>query len=677
MDINELEKELEDLRALRDRLKSVDNAEELGEESADIREYLKDEIDAIDKELKDIEEKSKQIVEEYEKIVKEIQAEIEDSEKKLEDSMLYSDEEILELRERKERQILELNERTLENQRAYEEIKKLKSTLKRQKNTLDKRIKESEALGLSYNEYKDVYSVYRSRKIMDQILREKGLADIIDKKANERTTEEKDLLKKTKDEILKEIAEFRKDKEYEDYTVLDIVEALYSLDNSYTRVETPRETKITSKELMVINENKQILPYKVANPYVELNDLIKDIPEKEETPKDMEGAKENEKVDINELKPAEEKVTLFKDKDSNEYYVRKYAVERFKLKSADLGNEVRINGSLCYKISESDVERIKENANNAFSPYIADIKEIELEKKRDYTISPEDTKEELIPGTKIKRPRDRKPYETDDEYEAFLKSYYDKVFPQDEVDKEKEAPAIPLPPVEEEKKDELSTGDIEEIVDEAVKPKEKETEPEKENLSDEDIEEVIDGTVKQEENITVYIEGDKHYVRGYLVDKYKLSSADKSKEIMINGKPGYEISKDDYKKLITSIDIGTIRQQEIEDDDERLKNVWYYATAKNVKPSKRNKTYDDEHLKNVWHYATAKNVKASEKFKEELKENNVVYRIVHAVPKIAKKIFQKVNNLIKDTIDYYSEEHDLNDMLEDVSEATEEEAKTR
>ena len=30
MDINELEKELEDLRALRDRLKSVDNAEELG-----------------------------------------------------------------------------------------------------------------------------------------------------------------------------------------------------------------------------------------------------------------------------------------------------------------------------------------------------------------------------------------------------------------------------------------------------------------------------------------------------------------------------------------------------------------------------------------------------------------------------------------------------------------------
>ena len=437
---------------------------------------------------------------------------------------------------------------------------------------------------------------------MDQILREKGLADIIDKKANERTTEEKDLLKKTKDEILKEIAEFRKDKEYEDYTVLDIVEALYSLDNSYTRVETPRETKITSKELMVINENKQILPYKVANPYVELNDLIKDIPEKEEAPKDMEGAKENEKVDINELKPAEEKVTLFKDKDSNEYYVRKYAVERFKLKSADLGNEVRINGSLCYKISASDVERIKENANNAFSPYIADIKEIELEKKRDYTISPEDTKEELIPGTKIKRPRDRKPYETDDEYEAFLKSYYDKVFPQDEVDKEKEAPAIPLPPVEEEKKDELSTGDIEEIVDEAVKPKEQE------ELTKEDIEEVVDETVKQEDK-----------------------------------------------------------------DDDKEKG----------KPK-------------------AKNVKASTKFKEELKKNNVVYRIVHAVPKIAKKIFNKVKkffeegDLVRKTLrDYYNDvddeyyiqfgnyakmhiPEDLDAMMEDtVEEATEEEEKTR
>ena len=44
-------------------------------------------------------------------------------------------------------------------------------------------------------------------------------------------------------------------------------------------------------------------------------------------------------------------------------------------------------------------------------------------------IRPEDTKDELIPGTDIRKPRDRGVYETDEEYVAFLSDYYGKVFP--------------------------------------------------------------------------------------------------------------------------------------------------------------------------------------------------------------------------------------------------------
>ena len=540
-DINELERELESLRALRDRLKSVDKAEELSENSADIREYLKDEIDTIDKELKEIEEKSKQLVEEYDKLVKQIQEELEENEKKLEDSRLYSDEEILELRERKDRQILELNERSVANQRTYDEIKKLKTALKSKKTTLEKRIKESEALGLSYNEYKDVYSVYRSRKLMDRILSEKGLDEIINKDAKDRTKEEKELLNKTKEEILKEIADFRRDKEYEDYTVLDIVEALYSLDTKYTKVEEPRKTQIKNTDLMVISENKQLIPYKVVNPFVELNNLIQQLPEKEEAPKDMEGAKENEKVDINDLKPAEEKVTLFKDKDSSEYYVRKYAVERFKLKSADLGNEVRINGSLCYKISESDVEKIKENANNAFSPYIADIKEIELEKK--------------------------------------------------EEAKKDAAPSIPLPPMDEPKED-LTTDDIKGVLDEALG----ENKGSEDTLSDKEKEEII-------RQINESIEEQKR-------------------------KAAAEI-----EKLQKGFDEELARDKELEE----AKKARMAAKAEKEK-------YE------------AKNVKASEKFKEELKQNNIVYRIVHAVPKFARKAIDKFKGFF-DTTSSSLEDH--------------------
>ena len=51
----------------------------------------------------------------------------------------------------------------------------------------------------------------------------------------------------------------------------------------------------------------------------------------------------------------------------------------------------------------------------------------------DEEISQEDTIDEYIPGTNIRRPRYRNLNETDEEYERFLENYYNRVFQQQET----------------------------------------------------------------------------------------------------------------------------------------------------------------------------------------------------------------------------------------------------
>ena len=68
-------------------------------------------------------------------------------------------------------------------------------------------------------------------------------------------------------------------------------------------------------------------------------------------------------------------------------------------------------------------------------------------------IDPEDQQKELIPGTDIPKPRDREVHETDAEYEAFLKDYYEKAYGTEkdvssiipEVPKEEMIPGTEIP----------------------------------------------------------------------------------------------------------------------------------------------------------------------------------------------------------------------------------------
>lgn len=376
-DIESLSQQLEELKALRRRLVSVDNAEELSEDSADIREYLKDEIELIEKEIEDIEEETKKTAKEYEKTYKELKDAIDEYEKKLNDNNLLSEDEIAELRYSAEKHKIEINEVSIELKRRLDDQKKMIRALKAKKTTIEKNINKSIALGLTYSEYKEITSTLRKTKIMNSILEKEGLSSIIEKSAKERTKEENDILKKTKEEILIEISEYKK--ENKESNVLEIIEVFYSLDTTYIEKKKPRVMKIKKEDLNNIKGNSNTLPHKIKSSVN--NDDSGYTPA--EQPKDMKDANQNQNVDLENLKPVTEKVTLFKDTETGEYYARKYAVDKFKLTSADLGSEVKIDGSICYKISLSDVNRIKENANKSSGQsYIADIKEIKIEKDK-------------------------------------------------------------------------------------------------------------------------------------------------------------------------------------------------------------------------------------------------------------------------------------------------------
>lgn len=613
-EIQDLENQLAELKKLRNKLSGNEieennNTEEVVEET-ELRSIVEKELAEIDKEIEEIEEDIKKAAKEYEESYKNLGTMIDNYDNTVDSNNLLSEEEYDELRTRHEAEKLAENELSNTIKKRLDDQKKIVRDLKRKKSQLKNNLAKAEALGLTYDEYTEITSTIRKTSIMNSILESKGLGSIIEKSANERTKEEKELLKKTKEEILKEISEFKVDSEYDDYSVLDIIEALYSLENTYIEVKKPREIKIKKNELMVIDENKQILPFKVVNQNVKPNTNV------EEAPKDMEGAQENEKVDINDLKPAEEKVTLFKDSNTSNYYVRKYAVDRFKLKSADLGNEVRINGSLCYKISESDVEKIKENANNSFSPYIADIKEITLENKKNNEILPEEVKDELIPGTKIKRPRDRKPYETDKEYEEFLKSYYDRVFPREEEKEEEHFLAnnekledIELPKVEP-----IKPNTEEKAL--MVIPQEKETEPVKEE--------------KEEEPITIEINPNDGITIN--VDE------EEQKE---------ELTDDDIKNAIGE-SLDEAEKEELSDDDiSSVINESLEETTEATVEVKVEKVEDKTKDK-----LEATNIKASREFKEELKSGNILYNIIHKAPKVILRAIERVEDFFAQAEDF-------------------------
>ena len=85
-----------------------------------------------------------------------------------------------------------------------------------------------------------------------------------------------------------------------------------------------------------------------------------------------------------------ERIVLYRDMDnSGEIYGKKYLFDRFNMDYSN--SEVRIEGALCYRIEDEDLDFIVGNQNNNYSPYRIEVREVHLGKKEE--------KEEVVENT--------------------------------------------------------------------------------------------------------------------------------------------------------------------------------------------------------------------------------------------------------------------------------------
>ena len=392
-ELEAIKRELEELKAKRaeyelsvnkdTKEKTTRNNKKIENNSTDIRKSVKEELEDIDRQIKEYEQDVKRRAKDYENSYKKLKNIIDDYEEKTEATNLLSAEEIKERREIALKRKLEINEESVRILNELNIEKKLLKHLKTRKTKFENNLLKAEALGLTVDQYYEINAALRKTTIMNAILEKKGLSSIISKKAKERTKEENDKYNEAKEEILREIANIKKADEKS--SVLDNIETLYSLEVKVSKSGKPKVISQTAKEIENIEEKDKEFPTRIVSSKIKNTDYIP-----EEQPKDMEDAKENktESVSVADFKPAEEKVTVFRIPEAGICYVRRYAANRFKLKSADKSKEIKIRGSVCYEISANDLEKIKENANNSFSPYrveFVDLKINELEPIKEKT----------------------------------------------------------------------------------------------------------------------------------------------------------------------------------------------------------------------------------------------------------------------------------------------------
>ena len=213
---------------------------------------------------------------------------------------------------------------------------------------------------------------------------------------NENNSSKEEIAKKINEELEK----FDKE-EIEDYSFIekDKITLYYDLDNNeiyanesvFARfnLEELGEAviidgepcyRMTQQDALDIDDNKdnEVSPYDLEVRNVHLGKR------KQEEQDDKivldDEAKTKEEENLNSRPGLTDKITLFRDLDNDGLiYVRKNVLTRFNIMES--GVDVRINGALCYPISDEDAEYIRRNQDNDYSPYIVDEVDIHLGQK--------------------------------------------------------------------------------------------------------------------------------------------------------------------------------------------------------------------------------------------------------------------------------------------------------
>ena len=361
-----LKSELSEIKELKEQLKSIGSDVEREELISKISEKLSNlekkvdtveddfskELLEIEKNIKDAEKVLKEDLEKYEQSYEKLKSIITEYNKKKEEADILTDEELDKLNDEYNAAKMIENDNAKQIKSEIDIFKKNLSSLKRKRTLIKKDIKNANALGLSVNEYKEITSTLAKRKILDEVLSRKGLTDIINTPAKERTKEQKATLKQAKTDVLNEIAEFERNSTSK-VSPLDAIVALYNIDSKVIEAAKPRNVKVKKDELRVINDNSKKLPARINNP-VANNGLNNDTPLR--APEDM--------VIVNEIKQNENNLEkpIYEGVLANDPIRRSNA----EIKQAIL-NEMIANGVDVDSIDDFDLEIEPVEDNNGIS----------------------------------------------------------------------------------------------------------------------------------------------------------------------------------------------------------------------------------------------------------------------------------------------------------------------
>ena len=361
-----LKSELSEIKELKEQLKSIGSDVEREALISKISEKLSNlekkvdtveddfskELLEIEKNIKDAEKVLKEDLEKYEQSYEKLKSIITEYNKKKEEADILTDEELDKLNDEYNAAKMIENDNAKQIKSEIDIFKKNLSSLKRKRTLIKKDIMNANALGLSVNEYKEITSTLAKRKILDEVLSRKGLTDIINTPAKERTKEQKATLKQAKTDVLNEIAEFERNSTSK-VSPLDAIVALYNIDSKVIEAAKPRNVKVKKDELMVINDNSKKLPARINNP-VANNGLNNDTPLR--APEDM--------VIVNEIKQNENNLEkpIYEGVLANDPIRRSNA----EIKQAIL-NEMIANGVDVDSIDDFDLEIEPVEDNNGIS----------------------------------------------------------------------------------------------------------------------------------------------------------------------------------------------------------------------------------------------------------------------------------------------------------------------
>lgn len=279
-DTNDLElkdnlKEIEDLRnsieysskndqekLLDLAFKKIDKLEKEIKDKTNINDYLLTEIKSVDIAL----DKVKSVIQEYVKKFNELEDEMEKivaSQKEAFENLEHlSEEDINKLKNDFRDKKKERNKSSVSVLKMINLEKAKIKSLQRKKNHLKNDLLKAEALGLNVDEYLNINKTLRSRKLMNSILENKGLKDIISKKSEERSVEEKNLLKDAKEEILLEVTNLYK--KNNDSSIEEIIDALYNVDTSLKKENESRKLPLSVNDIKEVRNKKKALVERVV-----------------------------------------------------------------------------------------------------------------------------------------------------------------------------------------------------------------------------------------------------------------------------------------------------------------------------------------------------------------------------------------------------------------------------